>query len=132
MTAAEQYLRRILKQAPANADALNALGYMILIHSSRYQEAFGYIQQALALRPGDPAIMDSMGWVQYRLGHAEAALKYLREAYQLQNDPQIAAHLVEVLLANGKRSEAHTLWLAASKEYPDSEHLKKLGPRFGP
>lgn len=132
VAAAEQDLRRILKQSPDNADALNALGYMMLIHSTRYQEAFGYIQQALALRPGDPAIMDSMGWVQYRLGHTRTALRYLQEAYRLQNDPEIAAHLIEALLANGQRSEAHTLWLSASKQHPDSEALKNLGGKVAP
>jgi len=132
VAAAERDLRQILKQSPANVDALNALGYTLVIYSTRYREALGFIQQALTLRPGDPAIMDSMGWVQYRLGHAEVALKYLREAYSLQNDPQIAAHLVEVLLANGKRDEAHALWLTASKQHPESQELKKLGPRVAP
>ncbi|MGH8373166.1 MAG: tetratricopeptide repeat protein [Gammaproteobacteria bacterium] len=127
--AAEQDLRQILRQAPGNAQALNALGYTLVEHSTRYQEALGYIRQALELMPDDPAIIDSMGWVQYRLGNNALALKYLHQAYQRQHDPQIAAHLVEVLLAAGDRQEAHQIWIVASKQHPDSAELKKLRPR---
>jgi tetratricopeptide (TPR) repeat protein len=132
LSAAERDLQRIIKQSPANAAALNALGYTLLEHSTRYQEALGYIRQALELMPDDPAIIDSMGWVQYRLGNTMLALKYLRQAYQRQHDPQIAAHLVEVLLTAGEQREAHEIWAAASKQHPDSVELKKLRARVAP
>ena len=131
-SAAERDLQQIIRQSPANAEALNALGYILVEHSMRYQEALGYIQQALDLMPDDPAIMDSMGWVQYRLGHTQLAVTYLRQAYQRQNDPQIAAHLVEVLLAAGDRQQAHALWAAALKQHPDSTDLKNLRTRVSP
>ncbi|HEX6549493.1 MAG TPA: tetratricopeptide repeat protein, partial [Gammaproteobacteria bacterium] len=132
ISAAERDLQQIIRQSPANAEALNALGYTLVEHSARYQEALGYIQQALDLMPDDPAIMDSMGWVQYRLGHTKLAVTYLRQAYQRQNDPQIAAHLVEVLLAAGDKQEAHDLWAAALKQHPDSTDLKNLRSRVSP
>ncbi|MGH8377786.1 MAG: tetratricopeptide repeat protein, partial [Gammaproteobacteria bacterium] len=80
-TAAESDLHHILSQQPDNADALNALGYTLTVHSTRYQEARVYIEKALQLKPDDPAIIDSMGWVEYRLGNYPQALDYLRKAY---------------------------------------------------
>ncbi|MGH8370650.1 MAG: tetratricopeptide repeat protein, partial [Gammaproteobacteria bacterium] len=132
VSAAEQDLQQIIKHSPKNAEALNALGYTLAVHSTRYQEAFAYIQQALELMPDDPAILDSMGWVQYRLGRDDLALKYLRQAYQRQNDPQIAAHLVEVLLAAGDKQEANRIWTAASKQHPDSADLQSLRSQVVP
>lgn len=132
ISGAERDLQQIIKQSPHNAEALNALGYTLTVHTTRYQEALAYIQRALATMPDDPAIMDSMGWVQYRLGHIDLALKYLRQAYQHQQDPQIAAHLVEVLLVAGERDEAHVIWAAASKQHPESTDLQKLRARVTP
>ncbi|HEX5339426.1 MAG TPA: tetratricopeptide repeat protein [Gammaproteobacteria bacterium] len=130
--AAERDLQRIVRQSPTNAAALNALGYTLTVHSDRYREALGYIQQALKLTPDDPAVMDSMGWVQYRLGHAASALEYLRRAYARNADPEIAAHLVEVLLAAGNKQEAHRIWDTASRQHPDNPELKKLQARIVP
>lgn len=130
--AAEHDLQQIIRQSPENASALNALGYTLTLHSRRFTEALGYIQQALTLTPDDPAIMDSMGWVQYRLGHTALALKYLQQAYALQEDPEIAAHLVEVLLAAGDRQQAYTLWQRASHAHPDAPELKRLSARIKP
>jgi len=128
--AAEDDLATILKHAPDDADALNALGYTLTLHTNRYGEARSYIQRALALQPDDPAIMDSMGWVDHRLGDDAQALDYLQRAYAVQPDPEIAAHLIEVMLALGDRTGARTLWLKASAADPDNAALTALAPRF--
>jgi tetratricopeptide (TPR) repeat protein len=132
VTASERDLQQIIRQSPSNAEALNALGYTLTIHSTRYHEALGYIQKALELMPEAPAILDSMGWVQFRMGQNDAALKYLRDAYQRDHDPQIAAHLIQVLLASGRREEARVLWTAALKANPDSADLKALSAQVEP
>ncbi|HEY1772270.1 MAG TPA: tetratricopeptide repeat protein [Gammaproteobacteria bacterium] len=130
--AAENDLAVILKHAPDDADALNALGYTLTLHTTRYREAQSYIQRALALQPDDPAIMDSMGWVEHRLGQDVQALDYLQKAYVAQPDPEIAAHLVEVMLATGDHDGAHALWLKASAADPDNPALTALASRFQP
>ena len=128
--AAEQDLDTIIKHQPDDAEALNALGYTLTLHSSRYREAHTYIEKALSLSPDDPAIMDSMGWVDHRLGDDRAALGYLQKAYAAQADPEIAAHLVEVMLSLGDRDGAHTLLLKALKADPDDQALQGLEARF--
>lgn len=128
--AAENDLAAILKHAPDDADALNALGYTLTLHTTRYGEARGYIQRALTLQPDDPAIMDSMGWVDHRLGDEPEALDYLQKAYATQPDPEIAAHLIEVMLAVGDRDSARALWLKASASDPGNAALTALTPRF--
>lgn len=105
----ERDLRHILDQEPDNATALNALGYTLADETSRLDEARDLIEHAHRLEPDNPAITDSMGWLQYRLGNDEAALPYLREAYRRQPDPEIAAHLAEVLWQLGHRGEARRL-----------------------
>ena len=132
VAAAESDLRRILSRSPDNADALNALGYTLTVHSTRYQEAFGYIEKALSIRPHDAAIIDSMGWVEYRLGNYQQALGYLRRAYARLADPQVAAHLAEVLWASGDKQEARSVWSAALKRHPGNPALLKVGRRFSP
>ena len=129
---AESDLRSILIRQPDDAEALNALGYTLTLHSTRYQEAHDYIERALKLEPDDAAIMDSMGWVDYRLGDKPAALAYLRKAYAELADPEIAAHLVEVMWENGDHDGARRLWTQALKSNPDSEPLHALEPRFKP
>lgn len=128
--AAESDLAAILKHAPDDVDALNALGYTLTLHTTRYGEARGYIQRALTLQPDDPAIMDSLGWVDHRLGDEAQALDYLQKAYATQPDPEIAAHLVEVMLAMGDRDGARALWLKASAHDPDNAALTALAPQF--
>ncbi|MGH8313408.1 MAG: tetratricopeptide repeat protein, partial [Gammaproteobacteria bacterium] len=129
---AEADLRLILDRQPDNADALNALGYTLAVDSTRYQEARIYIEKALRLKPGDPAIMDSMGWVEYRLGNYPEALGYLRKAYAQLADPEVAAHLSATLWAVGDRQEARNVWGLALKQHPDNAALLKLRPRFTP
>jgi len=128
--AAENDLRQILAVQPDNADALNALGYMLVVHSTRYQEARTYIEKALQLKPGDPAIIDSMGWVEYRLGNYPQALSYLRKAYAQLADPEVAAHLTEVLWVSGDKQEARHIWSSALKQHPGDAALLNVGQRF--
>lgn len=130
--AAERDLDAIIKRQPDDAAALNALGYTLTLHSTRYSDAHAYIEKALSLSPDDPAIMDSMGWVEYRLGDGKDALAYLQKAYATQADPEIAAHLVEVMLSLGDRDGAHTLLLKALKADPGDQALKGLEARFTP
>ncbi|HPF59219.1 MAG TPA: tetratricopeptide repeat protein [Candidatus Competibacteraceae bacterium] len=127
----ERDLRAILALDPKNSQALNALGYTLADRTDRYQEALGYIEQALEQMPNDAAVLDSMGWVQYRLGNRNQALAYLRQAYHINPDAEIAAHLSEVLWVNGQREEAQKLWRDALARHPDSSHLRKLRERFG-
>ena len=127
----ERDLRAILAADPKNGQALNALGYTLADRTTRYPEALGYIEQALALLPDDAAVLDSMGWVQYRLGDLAKALEYLRRAYQANPDAEIAAHLVEVLWASGQREEAKKIWREALRKNPDSSQLLKLKEKLG-
>lgn len=129
---AERDLASILKRKPDDVDALNALGYTLTLHTTRYREAHGYIEKALKLSPDDPAIMDSMGWVDHRLGDDVEALAYLRKAYAAEADSEIAAHLVEVLLGSGDKDEARSLLAKARKADPDNQVLKSLEARFTP
>ncbi|MDX1693289.1 MAG: tetratricopeptide repeat protein [Ketobacteraceae bacterium] len=126
----EADLRSILSQDPDNTAALNALGYTFADRNERLDEAANLIEKAYALDPDDPAIIDSMGWIKYRLGDTEAALSYLRRAYEAFQDQEIAAHLGEVLWVIGHREEAARVWTEALKENPDSEILKRVMDRF--
>jgi len=127
----ERDLRAILAVDPKNGQALNALGYTLADRTDRYQEALGYIEQALEQMPNDAAVLDSMGWVHYRLGNRDQALEYLRQAYRINPDAEIAAHLSEVLWIGGQHEEARKIWREALTRDPDSIHLQKLRERFG-
>ncbi|HQU15227.1 MAG TPA: tetratricopeptide repeat protein [Gammaproteobacteria bacterium] len=129
---AERDLTLIIERDPANAQALNALGYTLADRTTRYQEALGYIQKALQLSPDDPAILDSMGWVQYRLKHYPQALSYLRRALNASGDAEIAAHLGEVLWVSGDHAAAGKVWKGALKDHPDNEALQNVMKRFAP
>ncbi len=125
-------LQALVQRAPGDAQALNALGYTMTLHTARYQEAQGYIEKALVIDPDDPAIMDSMGWVDFRLGDTAAALGYLQKAYAAQADPEIAAHLIEVLLAKGDTDGARAVWQKALKADPEDTTLRGFASRFTP
>ncbi len=129
---AEQDLRKIIKDDPNNGQALNALGYTLADRTDRYQEALKLIQRAYKLLPDDAAVIDSMGWVQHRLGHNSEALKYLREAVAKSDEPEIVVHLVKVLLALGHQDEARKVWEKAYKTHPDNHYLLQLKPRLAP
>jgi Flp pilus assembly protein TadD len=120
----EQDLRFILEREPDNAMALNALGYTLADRTTRYTEAKQLIEQAYQLTPNDPAILDSLGWVNYRLGNLDEAERLLRQALQEYPDHEVAAHLGEVLWAQGKQQEARKLWRAALEQQPDSVILR--------
>jgi len=127
---AEEDLKNILAREPNNAQALNALGYTLADRTDRYAEALEYIERAHRLRPNDAAIKDSLGWIQYRLGNTEKAIKYLTKAFELMKDPEIAAHLGEVLWVMGEQESAKELWEDALKETPDHELLLHVIERF--
>ncbi|HFC53025.1 MAG TPA: tetratricopeptide repeat protein [Gammaproteobacteria bacterium] len=126
----ERNLRKMLQADPNNAQALNALGFTLADRTDRYDEAYRYIGRALELEPEDAAIQDSMGWVLYRMGRHEEAIRYLRKALDNEWDAEIAAHLVEVLWVSGKRAEARKLWEEASRKAPDDPGLRDVGQRY--
>lgn len=127
----ESDLQTILKQEPSNAQVLNALGYTLADRTDRYDEALQYIQRAIELEPDDAAVVDSLGWVHYRLGNLEQSIKHLRRANELSKDPEIAAHLGEVLWASGDKDAAIEIWENSLKEHPDDEVLLKVMEQFG-
>lgn len=127
----ESDLQTIISKEPSNALALNALGYTLADRSQRLEEALSYITKAIELSPNDPAIMDSMGWVQYKLGNYDTALNYLQKAISLMNDHEIAAHLGEVLWVTGQEEKARKVWKEALKLNADSQPLKTVMEKFG-
>jgi len=130
--AMEKHLRRLLKLHPEHPHALNALGYSFADRNIRLEEAAELLARAIALMPGDAYIMDSLGWLQYRQGKLEESLKTLQAAYRIKADPEIAAHLGEVLWQLGRRDEARQLWQAARAENPDNQALNAAIKKFLP
>ncbi len=106
----EADLLKVLSTEPENANALNALGYTLADRTTRLKEALGYIKRAAELVPDDPAILDSLGWVSYRLGKMDEALKWLGQAFAKLEDAEIAAHYGEVLWENNQRDKAKQIW----------------------
>ena len=129
---AETDLREVITQQPNNAQALNALGYTLADKTTRYEEAHELIKKALELTPDDFYIIDSMGWVLYRLGKYDEALTYLHKAIQLKNDPVVAAHLGEVLWMVGDKEAAQDIWNKALEQTPDNSHLLEVIQRLMP
>lgn len=126
----ERDLNAILKQEPDNVQALNALGYTLADRTNRYREAYDLVRRAYEQRPDDPAIIDSMGWVYFRLGRLEEAEQYLRRALDKHFDAEIAAHLGEVLWVRGRQDEARRIWQDALQRAPDHTLLKQVIKRF--
>ena len=131
-TVLETQLRKLIKIKPDFAQAYNALGYSFTERNIKLEEANKLIAKALELSPNDHYIMDSMGWVQYRLGNLDKAFECLNKAYNLQNDAEIAAHLGEVLWKQGKQDEASKIWADTLKVSPDNDLLLKTIKRFKP
>jgi tetratricopeptide (TPR) repeat protein len=116
LPAAERDLRRVIELKPDDAEALNALGYTLADRTDRRAEALELIERAIKIKPEEPAIIDSLGWIRYRMGDLDASLKELRRAYAKQADPEIAAHLGEVLWVKGERDEARRVWEQGRKK----------------
>lgn len=127
----EADLRAILAREPDNATALNALGYTLTDRTDRHQEAFELIQRALELQPDEPAILDSMGWVLHHLGRSEEAEDYLRRAYTAMPDPEVAAHLGEVLWTLDREEEARGIWQAGLLQNAGHPVLRSTLRHFG-
>jgi tetratricopeptide (TPR) repeat protein len=119
----ESRLKRLIELKPDNAQALNALGYTLVDRTPRTAEGLKLIEKALQIAPDDPFILDSMGWANYRLGKLDDSEKFLRRAFGDQADPEIAAHLGEVLWAKGERERATELWQSQLKASPDNPVL---------
>jgi tetratricopeptide (TPR) repeat protein len=128
----EENLRKLIKIRPDHAHAYNALGFTLADRNVRLTEAHELLTRALKLAPDDAFIMDSMGWVLYRMGRNSEALGHLQRAYKLRPDAEIAAHLGEVLWAEGQQDEARKVWSGALKEHGENEALQKTVKRFSP
>jgi tetratricopeptide (TPR) repeat protein len=126
----ENDMRTILKTEPDNAHALNALGFTLANRTERIDEAYIYLSKAIEIEPDDPAIIDSYGWVNYRMGKHDKALEYLRKALSIMEDGEIAAHLGEVLWVTGKQSEAQKVWQRALELSPNNPYVIKTMKRF--
>lgn len=126
----EKALRKIIELAPNNQHAYNALGYSLAERNIRLDEAYTLIEKALQLAPDDPFIIDSMGWVQFRLGRLQEAEALLRRAYELRPDVEIAAHLGEVLWVKGQKADAQKLWRDAQSKDPQNDTLKSTLARL--
>ncbi len=123
LAATEKDLRAIIERDFNNASALNALGYTLANRTERYDEALELIQRALTIKPNDPAIRDSLGWVLYKRGEYDEALGHLRAAMNTMPDPEVAAHLGEVLWEKGEEEEARSIWKNAIDINPSSKSL---------
>lgn len=128
----ETRLRRLIALQPDSAQAYNALGYSYADRNVRLAEARQLIEKALQLAPDDPFILDSMGWVLYRQGDLDGALRHLQRALKQRPDPEIAAHTAEVLWTLGRRHEAQNVLDEARKKDPTSEILLEAAKKFAP
>lgn len=124
--------RNAVERWPESPLSLNALGYTLADRTDRYREAEKLIRKALSYDPDSPAIIDSLGWVLYRLGDLDAALEQLTIAYEQFPDPEVASHLVDVLMDMGRETEALELLVEAEERTPDSELLKDVRERRFP
>ena len=126
----ERDMRTLINLQPDNAHAYNALGYTLADHNQRLDEALELITQALKMRPNDPHILDSMGWVNFRIGNNDQAIQYLRRALAAQQHAEIAAHLGEALWVAGNRREAREIWEQGKQWSPDDPVLLDTLERF--
>jgi len=123
---------RMVELRPDDPTALNALGFTLADLTERHAEAYALISRALEMAPESPAILDSMGWVLFRLGRAEEGLPYIQRSWTLQRDPEIAAHLGELLWSLGRVDQAREVWLEAIVDFPDSRILLETMGRLDP
>ncbi|MDH5184185.1 MAG: tetratricopeptide repeat protein [Gammaproteobacteria bacterium] len=128
----EEDLQHILKLDPTNADAMNALGYTWADQNKHLQEAHKLIQRAHELKPDSGPILDSLGWVLFRLGRLKEAEDYLKRAYNLLRDGEVAAHLGEVYWLRGEKEKARKLWREAAKREPEHKILQQVMKKYLP
>ena len=126
----ETELRKVIKLKPDFAAAYNALGYSFADRNIKLDEAKVLVETALKLQPNDHYMLDSLGWVHYRLGNLALAAENLRKAYEMQADPEIAAHLGEVLWKQGLQEEAKKIWSSALKAFPENDVLMATAKKF--
>mgnify|MGYP005993066187 CR=1 FL=1 len=119
----ETDFRFILEKEPDNAMALNALGYTLSLYTDRYDEAYELLRKAIKIKPDDPAIMDSIGWVLFKLQRPDEALVFLKKAFQIYPDAEVGSHLIAVLVALNQRLKAQQIFTELSKKFPDSPHI---------
>jgi len=129
--AIDQY-RKTMKRWPESAMSINALGYTLADRTDRYDEAARLIKKALKMAPNSAAIIDSWGWVLHKQGKNEEALGYLEDAYEKLRDPEVAGHIVEVLMAMDRQEEAKQTLEEAELLFPESDYLEKLREQIGP
>jgi tetratricopeptide (TPR) repeat protein len=129
---AEADLRTMLRRDPDDARAMNALGYMLTVHTRRYKEAHELIERALKLTPEDAAVIDSLGWVRFKLGDVAGARELLQQALSREPDPEIAAHLGEVLWTLGEKDRARAVWNEALERDPEHRALNETIQRLAP
>ena len=132
IAASEADLQQMIEADPQDARALNALGYMLIVHHGALAQARPLIEQAIALAPDDAAVIDSMGWLLFREGDTAGALPYLQRAHDLFPDPEVAAHLGEVLWMLGDREAARTVWERALERDPQHPLLRETLNRLQP
>jgi Flp pilus assembly protein TadD len=126
----EARLRRVMAIKADHHHAYNALGYSLADRNLRLPEAKALIEQALKLSPGEPFIVDSLGWVEFRLGNLPEAERLLRQAHTARPDAEISAHLGEVLWQAGKKDEARQIWREALAREPRNEALRETLQRL--
>ena len=126
----EKLMRKLIASQPDNANALNALGYSFLEHNVRIDEGMQLVEKAYQISPNDAAIIDSMGWGYYRQGKLDKSLEFLRRAYAANPDPEIAAHLGEVLWLHGDKDEAKKILTSALKQNPQNEPLQQVTKKY--
>ena len=128
----EKLMRKLIRIKPDHAQAYNALGYGMLERNEHIPEAMKLVEKALQLAPNDPSIMDSVGWGYYRSGKLDESVKMLRRAYAGNANPEIAAHLGEVLWVRGDKAEARKIWRESLKANPGNEPLQAVMKKFDP
>jgi len=124
-------LRAAVTKQPGDANLLNALGYTLLINGGQIDEARKYLEQAISLKPDDPAVLDSYGWLWYKLGDYQKALDYLQKAYANNQDAEIGYHLGEVLWALGRKAEARQIWNKFVNQGGEDRRIKEFIERIG-
>jgi len=126
----EQLLLEAIKLKPNYATAYNALGYSYADRGIKLQKAKRFIEVALSFEPNNHYILDSMGWIHFKLGNLDISLQYIKKAYATNNDPEIAAHLGEILWTQGKKEDAKVIWEKSLNLYPSNEVLKETTDRL--